>query len=124
MRALEERLPAAEATEDYFGLLSAVHYLGRLTLAQGDFDAALHYLGRSLELADRLGARSRIAAVTSNLAEVRFHLGDWTRARDHAGRLLQLGGLLQCGRAGQAGPTYVLAHMRSKRQEYLESLCV
>lgn len=83
-RALEERVPAAEATGDYFGLLSAVHYLGRLTMSQGDFDAALDYFGRSLELAERLGARSRIGAETANISEVLFYLGDWARARDHA----------------------------------------
>jgi tetratricopeptide (TPR) repeat protein len=83
-RVLEKRLSLAEAANDYWGQLSAAHYLGKLTLPQGDFDAALHYFGRSLELAERLGARSRISAETSNISEVLFYLGDWARARSYA----------------------------------------
>jgi hypothetical protein len=78
-RVLEERLSLAEEANDYWGQLSTAHYLGKLTLPQGDFDAALHYHRRSLELAERLGARSRISAETSNLSEVLFYLGDWGR---------------------------------------------
>jgi tetratricopeptide (TPR) repeat protein len=89
-RVLEERLSLAEAANDYWGQLSAAHYLGKLTLPQGDFDAALHYHGRALELAERLGARSRISAETSNLSEVLFHLGDWALARSHAERAVEL----------------------------------
>jgi tetratricopeptide (TPR) repeat protein len=89
-RVLEERLSLAEAANDYWGQLSAAHYLGKLTVPQGDFDAALHYHGRALELAERLGARSRISAETSNLSEVLFYLGDWARARSHAERAVEL----------------------------------
>src|SRR3712207_3093339 len=85
-RVLEERLAVAEAANDYWGQLSAAHYLGKLAEPQGDFDAALHYHGRALELAERLGARSRISAETSNLSEVLFYLGDWERARSQIGR--------------------------------------
>jgi tetratricopeptide (TPR) repeat protein len=73
-RMLEERLSLAEAANDYWGQLSAAHYLGKVTAPQGDFDAALHCHGRALELAQRLGARSRISAETSNLSEVLFYL--------------------------------------------------
>jgi len=88
-RVLEERLSLAEAANDYWGQLSAAHYLGKLSMPQGDFDAALHYHGRALELAERLGARSRISAETSNLSEVLFYLGDWARARSHAERAVE-----------------------------------
>lgn len=83
-RVLEERLSLAEADNDPWGQLSAAHYLGKLTVPQGDFDAALRYHGRALELAERLGARSRISAETSNLSEVLFYLGAWTRAHSYA----------------------------------------
>ena len=89
-RALEERLSIAEAANDYWGQLSAAHYLGKLTLAQGDFDAALRHHGRALELAELMGARNRISAETSNLSEVLFYLGDWERARGHAERAVKL----------------------------------
>jgi tetratricopeptide (TPR) repeat protein len=89
-RVLQGRLSLAEAANDYWGQLSAAHYLGKLTVSQGDFDAALHYHGRALELADRLGARSRISAETSNLSEVLFYLGDWTRACSHAESAVEL----------------------------------
>jgi tetratricopeptide (TPR) repeat protein/transcriptional regulator with XRE-family HTH domain len=89
-RVLEERLSLAEADNDYWGQLSAAHYLGKMSLAQGDFDAASRYHGRALELAERLGARSRISAETSNLSEVQFYLGDWARARGHAERAVEL----------------------------------
>jgi tetratricopeptide (TPR) repeat protein/transcriptional regulator with XRE-family HTH domain len=89
-RVLEERLSLAEAASDYWGQLSTAHYLGKLTVPQGDFDAALHYHGQALELAERLGARSRISAETSNLSEVLFYLGDWARARSHAERAVEL----------------------------------
>ena len=59
-------------------------------MPQGDFDAALRYHGRALELAEHLGARSRISAETSNLSEVLFYLGDWERARGHAERAVEL----------------------------------
>ena len=88
-RVLEERLSLAEAANDYWGQLSAAHYLGKLSMPQGDFDAALHYHGRALELAEQLGARSRISAETSNLSEVLFYLGDWARARSHAERAVE-----------------------------------
>jgi tetratricopeptide (TPR) repeat protein/transcriptional regulator with XRE-family HTH domain len=89
-RVLEERLSLAEVANDYWGQLSTVHYLGKLTLPQGDLDAALYYHGRALELAERLGARSRISAETSNLSEILFYLGDWARARGHAERAVEL----------------------------------
>jgi tetratricopeptide (TPR) repeat protein len=89
-RVLGERLSLAEAANDYWGQLSAAHYLGKLSVPQGDFDAALHYHGRALELAEQLGARSRISAETSNLSGVLFYLGDWARARSHAERAVQL----------------------------------
>jgi tetratricopeptide (TPR) repeat protein len=89
-RVLEERLAVAESSDDQFGLLATVHYLGRLSAPQGDFDAALRYHGKALELAERLGARSRVSAETSNLAEVLFYLGDWERARGHAERAVEL----------------------------------
>jgi tetratricopeptide (TPR) repeat protein len=89
-RVLEERLSLAEAANDYWGQLSAAHYLGKLAVPQGDFDAALHYHGQALELAERLGARSRISAETSNLSEVLFYLCDWVRARSHAERAVEL----------------------------------
>src|SRR5918997_3642269 len=56
-----------------------------MSVAQGDFDAASRYHARALELAERLGARSRVSAETSNLSEVLFYLGDWERARGGAG---------------------------------------
>jgi tetratricopeptide (TPR) repeat protein/transcriptional regulator with XRE-family HTH domain len=89
-RVLEERLTLAEVSNDYWGQLSAAHYLGKLSVAQGDFDAALHYHGRALELAEQLGARSRISAETSNLSEVLFYLGDWARARSQAERAVKI----------------------------------
>jgi tetratricopeptide (TPR) repeat protein len=89
-RVLEERLSLAEDANDYWGQLSTAHYLGKLTLPQGDFDAALHYHRRSLELAERLGARIRISAETSNLSEVLFYLGDWGRARGYAERAVEI----------------------------------
>jgi tetratricopeptide (TPR) repeat protein len=89
-RALEERLSLAEAANDYWGQLSAAHYLGRLSASQGDFDAALRHFGRTLELAERLGARSRVGAETSNLSEVLFYLGDWERACGHAERAVAI----------------------------------
>jgi tetratricopeptide (TPR) repeat protein len=87
---LEERLSLAESANDYWGQLSAAHYLGKMSLPKGDFDAALRYHGRALELAERLGARSRISAETSNLSEVLFYLGDWERARGYAERAVEL----------------------------------
>lgn len=87
---LEERLSLAEAANDYWGQLVAVHYLGKLAVPQGDFDAALRYHDRALELAEQLGARSRISAETSNLSEVLFYLGDWERALSHAERAVEL----------------------------------
>jgi tetratricopeptide (TPR) repeat protein len=89
-RALEERLSLAEAANDYWGQLSAAHYLGKLTVAQGDCDAALRYHGRALDLAELMGARNRISAETSNPSEVLFYLGDWERARGHAERAVEL----------------------------------
>ena len=87
---LEERLSLAEAANDYWGQLSAAHYLGKLAVPQGDFDAASRYHGRALELAEQLGAGSRISAETSNLSEVLFYLGDWERACGHAERAVEL----------------------------------
>src|SRR5829696_3469434 len=87
---LEERLSLAEAANDYWGQLVAAHYLGKLAVPQGDFDAALRYHGLALDLAEQLGARSRISAETSNLSEVLFYLGDWERARGHAERAVEL----------------------------------
>ena len=87
---LERRLSLAEAADDYWGQLSVAHYLGKLTVARGDFDAALRYHGRALELAELMGARNRISAETSNLSEVLFYLGDWERARGHAERAVEL----------------------------------
>lgn len=89
-KLLDERLSVAEADNDYWGQLSAAHYLGKLTMAKGDFDAASHYFGRTLELAERLGAQSRISAETSNLSEVLFYLGNWEQARSHAERAVEL----------------------------------
>jgi tetratricopeptide (TPR) repeat protein/transcriptional regulator with XRE-family HTH domain len=89
-RVLEERLSLAETANDYWGQLSAAHYLGKLTAAQGDFNAALRYHGSALELAEQLGARSRISAETSNLSEILFYLGDWARARGYAERAVEL----------------------------------
>lgn len=54
------------------------------------FEAALRHHGRALELAVQLGARSRISAENSNLAEVLFYLGDWARARSNAARAVEL----------------------------------
>ena len=90
MPVLEERLSLAEAANDYWGQLVAAHYLGKLAVPQGDFDAALRYHGLALDLAEQLGARSRISAETSNLSEVLFYLGDWKRARGHAERAVEL----------------------------------
>lgn len=87
---LGERLHLAEATNDYWGQLSASHYLGKLAVPRGDFDAAFHYHERALDLARRLDARSRISAETSNLSEVLFYLGDWERARGNAERAVEL----------------------------------
>jgi predicted ATPase/transcriptional regulator with XRE-family HTH domain len=89
-RELEKRLSLAEEANDYWGQLSAAHYLGKMSMAQGDFDAALRYHGRALELAERLGARSRISAETANLSEILFYLGNWGRAREHAERAVEL----------------------------------
>lgn len=89
-RVLEERLSLAEAANDYWGQLSALHYLGKLAVPQGRFDTALRYHGRALELAERLDARSRISAETSNVSEVLFHLGDWEQARGCAERAVEL----------------------------------
>ncbi len=89
-RLLEEWLQVAEADNDFFGLLSAVHYLGDLSVSAGAFDAAWSYYSRALELAERLGARSRRGAETANLAEVLFYRGDWERARQYAARAVEL----------------------------------
>jgi tetratricopeptide (TPR) repeat protein/transcriptional regulator with XRE-family HTH domain len=97
-RVLEERFSLSEAANDYWGQLSATHYLGKLTVPQGDFDAALHYHSRALELAQQLGARSRISAETSNLSEVLFYLGDWAQARNNAEYAVQL------ARSASSGP--------------------
>jgi tetratricopeptide (TPR) repeat protein len=105
-RALEKRLSLAEATDDYWGQLSAAHYLGRLSASQGDFDAALRYFGRTLELAERLGARSRVAAETSNLSEVLFYLGDWEGARGHAERAV---GIARSESSGLKAPYFQYA---------------
>jgi tetratricopeptide (TPR) repeat protein len=98
-RILEEKLIQAEPANDYWGQLSAAHYLGKLTAPQGDFDAALRYHGRALELAEQLGARSRISAETSNLSEVLFYLGDWARARSYAERAVEVAGSASSGLA-------------------------
>jgi transcriptional regulator with XRE-family HTH domain/tetratricopeptide (TPR) repeat protein len=95
LKILGENLSLAETDNDYWGQLSVAHYLGKMSVARGDFDAALRYHGRSLELAERLGARSRVSAETSNLSEVLFYLGDWERARPRRGR-------------GRTGPIHVL----------------
>jgi tetratricopeptide (TPR) repeat protein len=87
---LGERLSLAETANDYWGQLTAVHYLGKLAVPQGDFDAALRHHGRALELAEQLRARSRISAEISNLSEVLFYLGDWERALGHAERAVEL----------------------------------
>jgi tetratricopeptide (TPR) repeat protein len=86
----EDMIPIAEAANDYYGLLSAVHYLGMMCLAEGDFPAALGHYDRALQLAERLSARSRICAETANLAEVWFYRGEWQRARELAERALEL----------------------------------
>lgn len=89
-RMSEEMIPIAEAANDYFGLLSAVHYLGVMCLAEGDFPAALGHYDRALKLAERLGAQSRVSGAMANLAEVWFHLGEWRRARELAERALEI----------------------------------
>jgi tetratricopeptide (TPR) repeat protein len=86
----EEMIPIAEATNDYYGLLSAVHYLGVMCLAEGDFPAALGHYDHALKLAERLDAQSRVSAETANLAEVWFYLGEWQRARVLAERALEI----------------------------------
>ncbi|HEX5547944.1 MAG TPA: tetratricopeptide repeat protein [Ktedonobacterales bacterium] len=98
-RVGEEAIPVAEAAKDYFGVLSAVHYLGDMCIAEGDFIAALKYYDRALKLAERLGAQSRISAETANLAEVRFYLGDWERARAEVGRAVEIARAASSGRA-------------------------
>jgi tetratricopeptide (TPR) repeat protein len=98
-RVGEETIPVAEAAKDYFGVLSAVHYLGDMCIAEGDFVAALRYYDRALKLAERLGAQSRTSAETANLAEVRFYLGDWERARDEVGRAVEIARAASSGRA-------------------------
>ena len=97
-RLLAEWIQEAEAADDYFGLLSAVHYLGDLSVPAGDFDAAWDYYSRALALAERLGARSRLGAETSNLAEVLFYRGDWEQARCYAERAVELARAAAAGR--------------------------
>jgi tetratricopeptide (TPR) repeat protein/transcriptional regulator with XRE-family HTH domain len=86
----EEAIAVAEATHDTFGLLAALHFLGGLCAATGDFAASMDSYGRALDLAERLGARSRISAQMANLAEVLFYLGDWPRTHKYAVRAMEI----------------------------------
>jgi tetratricopeptide (TPR) repeat protein len=98
-QVVEAVVPLAEAGDDYFGLLSAVHYLGAICQAEGDFHAALAYYRRALELAERLGAQSRISAETANQAETLFYLGDWRLADDLASRAVKIARVESTGQA-------------------------
>ncbi|HET9979335.1 MAG TPA: AAA family ATPase [Ktedonobacterales bacterium] len=95
----EAAIPLAEAGDDYFGLLSAIHYLGAICLAEGDFHTALAYYRRALEHAERLGAQSRISAETANQAETLFYLGDWRLADDLASRAVKIARAESAGQA-------------------------
>ena len=95
----EAAIPLAEAGDDYFGLLSAIHYLGAVCLAEGDFHVALAYYRRALEHAERLGAQSRISAETANQAETLFYLGDWRLADDLATRAVKIARVESAGQA-------------------------
>jgi tetratricopeptide (TPR) repeat protein/transcriptional regulator with XRE-family HTH domain len=95
---LEECIPLSESLDDYFSLLSTVHYLGDLSIASGDFTAALDYYHRALELAMRLGAQSRVSAETANLAAAQFYLGDWKRALESATRAATIADAARSGR--------------------------
>lgn len=97
-RVGEEALLVAKATDDYFGQLSAVHYLGAIRVAEGDFAAAMDYYSSALELAERLGAQSRISAETANIAEALFYQGEWKRAHDLAERALEIARAASSGR--------------------------
>jgi tetratricopeptide (TPR) repeat protein len=92
-------IPIAESGNDYFGLLSAAHYLGAMCIAEGDFHAALAYYRRALELAERLGARSRISAEMANQAETFFYLGNWRLALDLAEQAVKIARAESTGRA-------------------------
>jgi tetratricopeptide (TPR) repeat protein len=96
----EAAIPVAEAIDDDYGVLLAVHFLGGMCVAEGDFAAAVGHYGRAQAAAERLGAQSRISAETANLAEALFYLGEWERARHLLERALQMARAASSGRTG------------------------
>jgi predicted ATPase/DNA-binding winged helix-turn-helix (wHTH) protein len=66
------------------------HFLGALTTAQGDYQAAEHFLEHSLSLYEELGDQSGIAASLNALAVTARDRGDYESARSNFERSLAL----------------------------------
>jgi tetratricopeptide (TPR) repeat protein len=80
LRALEELIPLAETTGDWFHLSFALAKQAMVATAQGNFVFAEERIQRAVEVAERLGEPTYVATATFFRGLLAFQLGQWNRA--------------------------------------------
>jgi len=78
------------ATSDRIGQARVFNNIGNAHKSAAEFDVALDYYARALQVFNDLGDRARAAVVTDNISDVYFRRGENGRALDYAQQALEI----------------------------------
>lgn len=113
----------AEELDDSALRFAALRMLGRVSILQAQYDNAIAYLLRYLDLAEHEFAPPDVPVIYGYLGVAYARVGSWQRAIDAAQKGLEL------GNADQPGATHVVARMQlafvyAELREWQEALAV
>ena len=81
MQNVEFRIQNLEISVKYSAI--AFGLIGELRSEEGEFDVALHYLEKTLELCEELGYQKGVAKAVNNLGDIAAHRKNYDDAIDY-----------------------------------------
>lgn len=87
---MDEAVEVFSRLNDPVGLCAAFGRKARIAQKQGDFDSALEYGKKALDLAQEHNLKSRIADISHELADTYLHFGEFEKAKEHYTKSLNL----------------------------------
>lgn len=113
LKVMQEALNQLETLRDSSNLTKCYNYIAALHQIQGNFNTAADYYNLSLPIAEKLGVKTDVGRVTSNLGSLYEDLADydialsyhnksleiWTELNDSVGKLVSLTHIGLCKRS-------------------------